>query len=155
AIKVIHPDVAVLGQVSKSQMEEEGRILVGLAQQTEHVVEVLTAGVTDDAHRLPYYVMELLRGYSLRYVIERKRAERKPLSVYDASGVVQDIAFALMHAHKAGIVHRDVKPENAFVHKRRDGSVIVKLLDFGVSAWVGRADRDEGFKGTYRYAAPE
>jgi serine/threonine protein kinase len=155
AIKVIHADVAHLGQVTKTQMEDEGRILVGLAQQTDHVVEVLTAGVTDDKHRLPYYVMELLRGYTLRYVIERKRAEGRALSVYDASGVVQDLAFGLMHAHKSGIVHRDVKPENAFVHKRRDGSVIVKLLDFGVGAWAGRRDRDVGFKGTYRYAAPE
>jgi serine/threonine protein kinase len=153
AIKVVRPDVATRGAFDAERMRREARQLVSLQRKTDHVVEVITAGVTDDSHRLPYYVMELLEGHTLRTVFDRKRAEGAPLGLDEGLGIVIDLAMALDQAHRLDITHLDVKPENAFVHRQRSGTLILKLLDFGISAKLG--ETLGGFRGTYRYAAPE
>ena len=79
----------------------------------------------------PYLVMEYVPGVSLRTLLRRGR-----LRVDDAVAVTRHVLHALHHAHRNGIVHRDVKPENILVHQRAateglaaDG--VVKLSDFG------------------------
>jgi serine/threonine-protein kinase len=153
AIKVVRPDVASRVAFSADMMRREARALVALHRETEHVVEVITAGVTDDAQHLPYYVMERLEGFTLRAVLDKKRSEKVHLAVDEAIGLVIDLATALDHAHRRSITHLDVKPENVFVHRQRHGSPILKLLDFGISAMLG--DTPHRFRGTLRYAAPE
>ncbi len=152
-LKVLRPDVAQRARFTAAHMEREARLLVALARETEHVIDVVTAGVTDDAHRLPYYVMELLQGHTLRVALDRKASLHTPLAIDEALGIAVDLGVALEHAHRLGITHLDLKPENAFVHKKRDGALVMKLLDFGISATI---DETLGtFRGTYRYAAPE
>src|SRR6476661_7481303 len=60
-----------------------------------------------------YLVMEFVPGTSLRTLIKDKR-----LSIEDSVAVMRQVLAGLEHAHKAGIVHRDVKPENILIHER-------------------------------------
>jgi len=152
-VKIVRPDVARKGAFTAAQMQREARTLVALQAETDHVVEVITAGITGDAQRLPYYVMEQLNGQTLRSALERRAHEGVPTALDEAISIGIDLSLALDHAHRLGVTHLDVKPENAFVHQKRDGSLIMKLLDFGISSMLGMTLG--GFRGTYRYAAPE
>lgn len=92
-------------------------------------------------------VMEQISGVSMRSICG------SPLSPKRAAAYVQQAALALAAAHAAGIVHRDVKPENLMV--RTDG--YVKLLDFGLARGVESVADDGGehLAGTLRYMSPE
>ncbi len=85
---------------------------------------ILTIHEVGEIDSLNFIVAEFIEGETLRNHIRRER-----LAVREALGVAIQIAGALAAAHKAGIVHRDVKPENIML--REDG--IVKVLDFGLA----------------------
>jgi serine/threonine-protein kinase len=160
AIKVLRPRVAARRSLSSAHLQREAATVVRLLDRTPHVAEVLTAGITDDEHRLPYYVMERLFGETLRAGIEEKRAQQHPFEILEVATTVIEIATPLAHAHQMGIVHRDVKPENVFLAEQRDGARIVKLIDFGLSALVDgddepRASGPRVFSGSRQYASPE
>jgi serine/threonine-protein kinase len=74
--------------------------------------------------------MELLTGTSLEGAVRR---QKPPMLIREFIAVMRDVAGALAAAHKSGVIHRDLKPTNVFLHKDRDGRVIPKVLDFGVS----------------------
>lgn len=95
--------------------------------ESEHVARVYDVGRLEDG--TPYMVMELLEGRDLGAILE----EDGPLPVEQAIEVTRQACLALAAAHALGVVHRDVKPENLFLTERADGSICVKLLDFGVS----------------------
>jgi serine/threonine-protein kinase len=90
------------------------------------VVRVHDSGVHADAG--PYIVMELLDGESLGQLLDRTTV----LSPAETSLVVAQTAKALDAAHKAGVVHRDIKPDNVFITATDDGP-LVKVLDFGLA----------------------
>ncbi|MGH7328350.1 MAG: serine/threonine protein kinase, partial [Polyangiaceae bacterium] len=118
----------------------------------KNIVQVITAGVTEDALQLRYFVMEKLSGHSLRTVLHSKGA----LALDAACHFMIELLSALNCAHDAGIVHRDIKPENIFVSKDSMGTTTLKLLDFGIMSSTGTRTSDrKGFMGTARYAAPE
>jgi serine/threonine-protein kinase len=77
--------------------------------------------------------MELLEGVDLARLL-RDRGE--PLEIAEAIDYVLQACEALAEAHALGIVHRDLKPENLFVCRRVDGTVFVKVIDFGISSGV-------------------
>jgi hypothetical protein len=91
------------------------------------IVDILDAG--RDLDGAPYLVMELLDGDSLDKVIDRAGTLR-PLDVLP---VVRDAARTLALAHDKGIIHRDIKPGNLFLHRAPGGGVVAKVLDFGIS----------------------
>src|SRR5262245_5620590 len=93
---------------------------------------------------VPYLVLELLEGCTLR-----RRFDEGPLPAAELRDLGIQLARGLAHAHAAGVIHRDVKPENVFV--RDDG--LIKLLDFGVS-WA-RPSESADTSGTRGYMAPE
>jgi serine/threonine-protein kinase len=74
-------------------------------------------------------VMELLAGEPLGTRLERERK----LSLDDALDLFLPVLAGLAHAHRRGIVHRDIKPDNVFIARDPDGTVLPKILDFGIS----------------------
>ena len=104
---------------------------------------------TGDDDGLAYIVMELVEGRTLRGIID----ERPRLPVPEAVDITSQVADALEHAHRQGLVHRDVKPANVLVQS--DGRV--KVTDFGIAKAAGGDDltRTGTVVGTARYLAPE
>jgi serine/threonine-protein kinase len=74
--------------------------------------------------------MELLTGTSLDVAV---RQHKPAISVFDFIGHMRLVAEALAAAHRSGVIHRDLKPTNIFLHTDRDGRIVPKILDFGVS----------------------
>src|SRR5262249_25982758 len=112
-------------------------------------VAVLDSGVT--AAGIAYIVMELLEGRSLAAAL----AAAGPLPLERAAGILVPVAEALAEAHAAGVIHRDVKPGNVFLH--RDGG---KLVDFGIARMgedvgVDQATTMGRLLGTPVYMSPE
>ena len=149
-LKTLHPQLVSRQDLAK-RMEAEARALAKL--QHPNIVDVVTAGVTTDEKRMPFYVMERLNGQNLRVVIEKKGS----LELAHCLRIAIDVLDALEHAHENSVIHRDVKPENIFLHRNVNGTTITKLLDFGIMRLLDRkASHTQGkFIGTLRYASPE
>jgi eukaryotic-like serine/threonine-protein kinase len=142
AVKVLGGALAGDGRAAE-RLRREARA----AARLEHpnIARVLDRGEQDGR---PYLVMELLEGESLAARIGRAGAMAPP----EASRVVAAVADALEAAHRAGVVHRDVKPGNVFLTS--DGEV--KVLDFGIASAAGEATLTTGeMLGTPAYLAPE
>ncbi len=96
-----------------------------------NVIEIYDVGET--ATGTPFLVMPLLDGEPLSRRLRRERV--LPPSI--AAQIATEIARALSAAHASGIVHRDLKPANVFLHHEPGaGSIVVKVLDFGISKVV-------------------
>lgn len=98
-----------------------------------NIVTAFDAGECDGIH---YLAMEYVDGMTLTSIVARKG----PLSVGEAASVIRQAALGLLHAHRSGIVHRDVKPGNLM--RAIDGTV--KILDLGLAriSSVGLVDED-------------
>ncbi len=119
-----------------------------------HVIEIFDFG---ECQGNPYIVMELLHGQDLdRYLQALTR-----LSSEEAASLLLPIAAALASAHDAGVIHRDLKPSNIFLHHDPDGSLVPKLLDFGISKHTlepsrgGFDDTSNQLVGSPHYLPPE
>lgn len=95
-----------------------------------HIVEVTDAGETDDG--MPYVVMELLRGQTLAQGLD----EGGPMPWARVRKILEQLAGALAHAHRIGIIHRDLKAENVMLLARSDGADFCKIVDFGLAKVV-------------------
>jgi serine/threonine-protein kinase len=124
ALKVLRPDYAAQDEVH-ARFLQEARTATRI--ESEHVARTLDVGKL--ASGLPYIVIELLEGKDLADVL----TEKGPLPIADAVDHVLQALEAVAEAHAMGIVHRDLKPSNLFLARRKDGSVTVKVLDFGIT----------------------
>jgi serine/threonine-protein kinase len=95
--------------------------------ESEHVARIFDVGQAEDG--VPYIVLEFLDGADLARTLE----SRGSLPVSQLVGWVVEALEGIAEAHALGIVHRDLKPANLFLARKRDGSTIVKVLDFGIS----------------------
>ena len=120
----------------------------------ENAVQVMDFGVTPGG--VAYLVMELLSGYSL----DQELVDGRTVTLSRTVRIMVPVCEALAAAHRFGIVHRDVKPANIFLHLA-GGEEVPKVLDFGIARIVGEAAANprvtlEGFiVGTPVYMAPE
>jgi len=92
-----------------------------------NVVTIYESGQSDDGS--PYIAMEYLEGETLRQTLKRRGA----LPVAECAEILQQISRGLNSAHKLGILHRDLKPDNIFVTRNEDGEFLVKVVDFGLA----------------------
>jgi serine/threonine protein kinase len=149
ALKLLHATYASVGQVVERFLREAsaaGRI------GNRHIVETYDAGELSSGE--PYIFMELLSGTSVRELL----VSRGRLGFEEARDIVLQAGEGLAAAHAAGIVHRDIKPDNLFIC---DGErAFVKVLDFGISKFtalqsVQRLTGEGAALGTPHYMAPE
>jgi formylglycine-generating enzyme required for sulfatase activity len=122
-IKVLPPELA--GSVSLERFHREVQMAASL--QHPHIVPVLRTGIAAD---LLYYTMPFVAGESLRSRLQREG--RVPPA--EAASILRDVADALSYAHRHGVVHRDIKPDNILL---ADGHAVV--TDFGVARALSEA----------------
>jgi serine/threonine-protein kinase len=139
ALKVPRPEFARDGAFCE-QFHREARAAARLAHP--NVVAVHDSG---EERGLPFIVMELVEGQTLRALLEAHGR----LDPGTASALIGEIAEALDHAHRHGIAHLDVKPENVLLT-----SDSVKVADFGLVR-AAHGARDHALAGTAQYCAPE
>jgi eukaryotic-like serine/threonine-protein kinase len=125
AIKFMLPQVARTPEAARRFLLE-----AKISARINHpnIIEVIDVGQAEDSSL--FLVMELLTGTSLD-VATRRRTPSMP--VHDFMRFMRDVAEALAAAHRCGVIHRDLKPTNIFLHTDRDGRIVPKILDFGVS----------------------
>src|SRR6266576_780690 len=151
ALKVIDRKVAKMPGV-RSRFLREARA----AAQIRHpnVARVSHYGEQDGEC---FYVMELVEGETLEAKVRRKG----PLPLALALEVIEKTARALAAAEKCGVVHRDIKPSNIMLESDPSGSLIVKVIDYGIAkildpeAERGAEQTQTGFIGTPAFASPE
>jgi serine/threonine protein kinase len=143
ALKVMAAQLADNPRVRK-RFEREAKAVARMTHP--NVVTVFDLGYHVDGS--PYIAMELLKGMDLRHAIR----SQPPMSLERKISVVLQILAGLSHAHRASIVHRDVKPANVFLGM--DGTV--KIMDFGVARLTTASlTGPETMVGTAPYMSPE
>src|SRR3954471_14894368 len=152
AIKLIDPEIARRPEMlERFQREAQS----SAALRSPHVVQILDYGVDDG---VPYIAMELLEGESLASRLTR--LGRLPYA--ETARFVSHIGRALAKAHEAGVIHRDLKPDNVFL-VQNDDREIAKVLDFGIAKITGLGPgtgqalttRTGAILGTPSYMSPE
>lgn len=121
-----------------------------------NAINVLDSGISSDG--IAYIVMELLIGHSLK----DEMIKEGTFSLKRCAEIIIPVCQALAEAHKAGIVHRDIKPDNIFLHQGKQGEVI-KVVDFGIAKLIEEQKEDNranltesgSIIGTPVYMAPE
>ncbi len=152
AIKVLLVDSSNREMAVRFQLEAQAAGRIG----SPHIVDVLDLGeLPDGAH---YMVMEYLDGDSLR----KRIADRAPMPPAELYPILEQLLAGVAAAHQAGVVHRDLKPDNVFLVRQSNGPDFVKLLDFGISKFSGGYSGDAlsltrtgAVMGTPYYLAPE
>ena len=147
ALKVLHPGVAATVGLERFLRE----ILIAARLQHPHILTVLDSGAAGqpDGVELLWFAMPYVDGETLRQRLERERQ----LPVEDALRIARDAADALEYAHRQGVVHRDVKPENILLSGHH-----ALVADFGIARALGPQDRittGGTTVGTPAYMSPE
>lgn len=145
AVKLLHPSFAA-DTAGAERLRREARHAASLSHP--NVVTVYDTGEDDDG--TPFIVMELVEGRSLHDVLR----ERAPLPAAETARIGRSVLAALDHAHRKGIVHRDVKPGNVLV--TQDGDI--KVTDFGIAKGLDDTaglTQTGTLMGTASYLAPE
>jgi serine/threonine-protein kinase len=124
ALKVIHRELASNREVVQRFFQEAKAVnKIG----NEHIVEIHDFGVTPEGDH--YYIMEYLEGSNLASTLGHEAV----LDVRRALHIGAQVASALAAAHAAGVIHRDLKPDNVMLTSRLGDPDFVKLLDFGLA----------------------
>jgi CheY-like chemotaxis protein len=154
AVKVFH---ALAGRAERTDLERFRREGISACRVNHpNAVGIIDSGVS--AAGIAYLVMEMLDGRNVAAELEAHGGRMTPLRMLE---IVQPVCQVLAMAHAVGIVHRDVKPENVFLHNGPTGEV-VKVLDFGIAKLLDEQAISESSitaphatLGTPLYMAPE
>jgi len=112
------------GEGARSRFSREAAAAAQV--KSPHVVQMLDHGVSDEG--VPFIVMEHLEGHDLGDEIEQSG----PMDPAKVVTIITQVAKALSKVHAAGLLHRDIKPDNIFLVDGEE-DVFVKLLDFGIA----------------------
>jgi serine/threonine-protein kinase len=146
---------ARITQRVRDRFMREATISALLGERSIHIVKVRDYGL--DEQEMPFYVMELLQGDSLKDIMQNQ-----PMPVPKFLNFTRQICLGLQCAHDgielegavSQVVHRDIKPSNIIVIKDATLGELVKVLDFGI-ALLQSDDSPTGFMGTPAYCSPE
>ncbi|HUR93481.1 MAG TPA: protein kinase [Gemmatimonadales bacterium] len=144
-LKLLPPEMGAAVNVERFERE----IQLAARLQHPHIVPLLTAGASGD---LLYYVMPFISGESLRV----KLAREGELPVLESVRILREVVDALAYAHRNGVVHRDIKPDNILLS---EGHAVI--TDFGVAKAVSASSGGTSLTslgvalGTPAYMAPE
>ncbi|MEH2387896.1 MAG: protein kinase [Nostoc sp.] len=162
ALKLLKDKLLASGEMRK-RFERE--IAICAALQSDHIIEISDCGVTTEGY--PFYVMEYLRGQTLRQLLMRER-QLPPERVVK---IMTQVCNGLQVAHRGvvmqrdgknteriKVIHRDLKPDNIFLVPTDFGEW-VKILDFGIAKIYNESSEQTNltktFIGTFRYSSPE
>ncbi|HEY6561105.1 MAG TPA: serine/threonine-protein kinase, partial [Polyangiaceae bacterium] len=148
ALKALRRDMAADAELS-ARFIQEAKAAAAVVHQG--VVQITDFGSLPSGQ--PYFVMELLQGRPLSWVLH----SGGPLPAARAVRLLLMVAEALAAAHEAGVIHRDLKPDNIQVAEVTADRDIVKVLDFGLAKVAGasRLTRAGMVFGTPHYMSPE
>jgi serine/threonine-protein kinase len=145
AVKVLHPRLAANPEFLQ-RLTREAHLAARLSHN--NIIQAIDVGSAGPLH---YFVMELVEGQTIREVLETGKVYEER----EAIEIILQIAQALQHAHRRGLIHRDVKPANIVL----TGDGIAKLADLGMARETDDAvlaRREKGLTiGTPYYMAPE
>lgn len=150
ALKMLLPSPDGADARQRMRLFREARIVAKL--RSPYVVTVHDVGEWEGG---PFVAMELLDGQSLKQWLK----EVGSLSAEITIELVRQVALGLDKAHSAGLVHRDLKPDNLFIVSKQP--LLVKILDFGIAKHSGRVDDTDMrtatgvITGTPLYMSPE
>ena len=154
AVKELHVE-ALAAENAVTRFEREARAAGRIG--SEHVLQIFDVGSLPDGSR--FMVSELLDGETLASRLQRVTR----MSAHELLPIAQQLLTGLIAAHKAGVLHRDLKPDNIFLVRNRTGVAdFVKIIDFGIAKFQ-QATQDDGLKmtktgmvvGTPYYLSPE
>ncbi|BCW62674.1 serine/threonine protein kinase [Arthrobacter sp. StoSoilB22] len=141
ALKVLHPHLAN-DPTFLERLSREAKAAASLSHP--HIVGVLDQG--EDGH-IAYLVMEYVKGHTLRDTL----GEQGPLPPRLALALIDPVIEGLAAAHRSGLIHRDVKPENVLIA----GDGRIKVGDFGLARAISANTSTGALIGTVAYLAPE
>lgn len=152
AIKVLQERFGAHHEL-RERFKREARALAGMSHP--NVVGVMDYGISE---QMPYLVMELLRGRTLRALMDEG-----PIPYRRVVHIMRQILRAISFAHASSVLHRDIKPGNVFLQVLPDNDDHVKILDFGFAKFVAGHAAGDGQNltavgkafGTPSYMAPE
>ena len=150
ALKMLRPDVSESPD-NRRRFVREARAVAALAHP--NIAMVHDFGIGHESAL--FMAMELVEGESLSQVFAAEPSFELLAEIFD------QILTGLSHAHARGIIHRDIKPANVLVSTQEDGTMLVKIVDFGIAALSGVQWEDERTTGagqvigTPQYMAPE
>jgi len=133
-----------------ARFEREGKLLKRI--KSPFICALVDFGRT--AEGVPYMVLERLTGETLDQLLTREGY----LPMAEVGRIADEILQALVVAHGAAIVHRDLSPANVFLHRTPDGKTLTKILDFGIAkvgGTGGPSTASHVTMGTLAYVAPE
>jgi eukaryotic-like serine/threonine-protein kinase len=151
AIKTLHTSFAEKS-AGRERFLREAELIAKIRHP--NVVDISDVGVHED---VPYLVMEFLEGESLGEHL----VDGHPMPSGDVADVMLGVVSGLLAVHRRGVVHRDVKPDNIFLARDPEGTVVPKIIDFGVSKDLGQAasvtqdGQVHTVVGTPHYMSPE
>ncbi len=149
ALKILHAQLAGDPKI-RQRFEQEARVAARI--ESDHIVDVVAAGIEEPG--TPWLVMEFLKGTDLAAHLDR----HGPRPVSEVLEIFRQVGHGLGAAHRAGLVHRDLKLENIFLaESRREGAPFTaKVLDFGIAKAIESAPgRATQAMGTPYWMAPE
>jgi serine/threonine-protein kinase len=156
ALKFLHPELSRRSGLVERFLQEAR---VSAQIQSPHVVRVTDVDRNETGQA--FIVMEYLEGKTLQTLYEELYHARQRLSYADALEYAMQMLEGVEAAHSAGVVHRDLKPDNVIIARGKKGEPLLKLLDFGIAKLKVTGQLDRGLTrpgiimGTPEYMAPE
>lgn len=144
AIKILKKEL-INNRESLRYFQNEAEVISHLSHP--NIVEVYDVGMAE-GH--PYIVMEYIEGKTLKEIIREKAPLTPTFVVY----VIEGVLAALIHSHKKGIIHRDIKPHNIMINKNGE----VKVMDFGIARITEQGNTmtiTNDIVGSVHYLSPE